>query len=60
VTQLGDNPDESLRGNHDAPKEKWQDGLFTAPHSARWDAEGNLYVMDWNVSGRISKLKRVK
>jgi len=60
VTQLGDNPDESLRGNHDAPKDKWQDGLFTAPHSARWDAEGNLYVMDWNVSGRISKLKRVK
>jgi hypothetical protein len=60
VTQLGDNPDESLRGNHDVPKEKWQDGLFTAPHSARWDAEGNLYVMDWNALGRINKLKRLK
>jgi len=60
VTQLGDNPNEALRGNHDATKEQWQDGLFTAPHSARWDAEGNLYVMDWNVLGRINKLKRVK
>jgi len=60
VTQLGDNPDESLRGNHDAKREQWKDGLFTAPHSARWDAEGNLYVMDWNVLGRINKLKRVK
>jgi hypothetical protein len=60
VTQLGDNPNEALRGNHDAAKAQWQDGLFTAPHSARWDAEGNLYVMDWNVLGRINKLKRVK
>ena len=25
-----------------------------------WDAEGNLYVQDWNVSGRIMKLVRVK
>ena len=33
---------------------------FVAPHSAHWDAEGNLYVMDWNALGRISKLKRVK
>jgi len=60
VTQLGDNPNEALRGNHDATKEQWADGLFTAPHSAHWDAEGNLYVMDWNVLGRVSKLKRVK
>jgi hypothetical protein len=35
-------------------------GLFTALHNAKWDAEGNPYVMDWNVLGRISKLKRVK
>jgi DNA-binding beta-propeller fold protein YncE len=60
VTQLGDNPNEGLRGNHGATKEQWQDGLFTAPHSAHWDAEGNLYVMDWNALGRINKLKRVK
>ena len=60
VTQLGDNPNEALRGNHGATKEQWQDGLFTAPHSARWDAEGNLYVMDWNALGRINKLKRLK
>jgi len=60
VTQLGDNPNEALRAKNDVPREQWQDGLFTAPHSARWDAEGNLYVMDWNYLGRINKLKRVK
>ncbi len=60
VTQLGDNPNEGLRAKNDVPREQWQDGLFTAPHSARWDAEGNLYVMDWNYLGRINKLRRVK
>lgn len=60
VTQLGDNPNESLRAKNDVPREQWQDGLFTAPHSARWDADGNLYVMDWNYLGRINKLKRVR
>jgi hypothetical protein len=60
VTQLGDNPNEALRAKNDVPREQWQDGLFTAPHSARWDAEGNLYVMDWNYLGRINKLKRLK
>jgi DNA-binding beta-propeller fold protein YncE len=60
VTQLGDNPNEALRAKNDVPREQWVDGLFTAPHSARWDAEGNLYVMDWNYLGRINKLRRVK
>ena len=29
----------------------------TAPY---WDKDGNLYVQDWNVAGRIMKLVRVK
>lgn len=59
VTQLGDNPDESLRAVNGVPKEKWVNGLFLAPHSAAWDSEGDLYVMDWNRSGRVNKLRRV-
>lgn len=60
VTQLGDNPDEKLRANFNVAPELWKDGLFSAPHGATWDHEGNLYVMDWNASGRVSKLKRLR
>jgi hypothetical protein len=59
VAHLGDNPDESLRAQNGVPRAKWRDGEFLAPHSAHWDAEGNLYVMDWNSLGRINKLQRV-
>lgn len=59
ITQLGDNPNESLRAQNGVDKAQWQDGVFIAPHSARWDADGNLYVMDWNFRGRVNKLRRL-
>jgi hypothetical protein len=59
ITYLGDNPDESQRANNGVDKPAWKDGIFIAPHSARWDSDGNLYVMDWNFRGRVSKLRRV-
>lgn len=60
LTHLGDNPDENLRAQNGVPREKWQDGCFTAPHFAKWDAQGNLYVLDWNYLGRVTKLERVR
>jgi len=60
VVQLGDNPDESLRAVNGVPPERWRDGEFIAPHSAVWDRDGNLYVMDWNATGRVNKLERVR
>jgi DNA-binding beta-propeller fold protein YncE len=59
ITYLGDNPDQSQRANNGVDKPAWKDGVFIAPHSARWDSDGNLYVMDWNFRGRVSKLRRV-
>jgi len=59
VTHLGENPNVSLRANNGVDKNQWQDGVFLAPHSARWDSDGNLYVMDWNFRGRMTKLRRV-
>jgi hypothetical protein len=45
--------------NNPVPPTDWRDGIFTAPHGVSYDAAGNLYVMDWNKSGRISRLNRV-
>lgn len=57
---LGHNPDPETRRNHNVPQEQWKEGYFTGTHGAYWDKDHNLYVQDWNVSGRLMKLVRVK
>ena len=58
VEHLGDNPDRGQWANNGVPPEDWREGVFTAPHGCALDAEGNLYVSDWNANGRLSKLER--
>jgi hypothetical protein len=57
---LGHNPDPNTRVNFNVPQDKWIEGIFNGTHGSYWDKDGNLYVQDWNVSGRIMKLVRVK
>jgi 6-bladed beta-propeller len=57
---LGHNPDPATRVNFKVPQEQWIEGIFSGTHGSSWDKDGNLYVQDWNVSGRIMKLVRVK
>jgi hypothetical protein len=57
---LGHNPDPAKRVNFNVPQDQWIEGVFSGTHGSYWDQDGNLYVQDWNVSGRIMKLARVK
>jgi len=57
---LGHNPDPATRVNKNVPQDKWIEGIFNGTHGSYWDKDGNLYVQDWNFSGRIMKLVRVK
>ncbi|MDA0832032.1 MAG: 6-bladed beta-propeller [Planctomycetota bacterium] len=57
---LGHNPDPEQRRNYNVPQDQWIEGVFSGTHGSYWDADGNLYVQDWNVAGRIMKLVRVK
>lgn len=57
---LGHNPDPAKRVNFNVPQDQWIEGIFSGTHGSFWDKEGNLYVQDWNVSGRLMKLVRVK
>lgn len=57
---LGHNPDPSKRANFNIPQDQWIEGLFSGTHGSYWGADGNLYVQDWNVAGRLMKLVRVK
>jgi len=40
------------------PKE-WQPGKFIHPHDACFDKDGNIFVVEWVHTGRVSLLKRV-
>jgi len=57
---LGHNPDPAKRVNFNVPQDQWIEGIFSGTHGSSWDKDGNLYVQDWNVSGRLMKLVRVK
>lgn len=34
-------------------------GKFVHPHDACFDADGNIYVVEWVVGGRVTKLRKV-
>jgi hypothetical protein len=60
VAELGKNPDPKKGRSFNIPQAQWVEGAFSGTHGSYWDKNGNLYVQDWNVSGRIIKLMRVK
>lgn len=60
IAVLGNNPDPQKGRSYNIPQNQWIEGVFSGTHGSFWDQEGNLYVQDWNVSGRIMKLVRVK
>ena len=39
--------------------DRWRPGRFVHPHDACYDADGNIFVTEWVVPGRISKLQRL-
>lgn len=60
IAVLGHNADPAKRGNFNVPQDQWVEGIFSGTHGSSWDNEGNLYIQDWNVAGRLMKLVRVK
>lgn len=37
----------------------WEDGKFIHPHDACWDKDGNIFVVEWVPTGRVTKLRKV-
>lgn len=60
IAVLGHNPDPRKGRSFRVKQADWVEGVFSGTHGSYWDKDGNLYVQDWNVSGRIMKLVRVK
>ena len=47
-----------LPGWPEVAPEEIRPGAFNSPHSAAADAAGNVYVVEWIVGGRLTKLER--
>ena len=39
--------------------QQWQAGRFVHPHDACFDRDGNIFVVEWVSTGRVSKLRKV-
>ncbi len=60
VSFLGDNPNKAQWANFQVKPEDQHIGIFTAPHGLGFAPNGDLYVQDWNASGRVTKLRWLK
>jgi hypothetical protein len=56
LAQLGDGTNYGLR---DKPREQFVAGKFIAPHSACFDADGNIFVVEWVEVGRVTRLRKL-
>src|SRR5262249_20377932 len=63
VAHLGDDPAWRRKGLHRfkvrADEKQWQDGKFVHPHDACFDKDGNIFVVEWVQTGRVTLLKKV-
>jgi len=57
VTHLGDGG--SYVGLRDQSRDHFTPGKFVAPHSAYFDHDGNIFVVEWVEVGRVTKLRRI-
>ena len=38
---------------------RWQAGKFIHPHDACFDKDGNIFVVEWVATGRVTKLRHL-
>ena len=60
VSLVGDNPNKAQWAKFPVKPSDQKPGIFSAPHGLSFDKDGNLYVQDWNATGRISKMQRIQ
>ena len=57
VRHIGTNTDEGIGGNQ-IPPERWRTGFVTAPHGVAVDADGDIFVSEFNIYGRVHKFEK--
>lgn len=64
LVQLGDEPEWRALVLADkfrmrTTPDRWRPGRFVHPHDACFDSEGSIFVTEWVVGGRVTKLEQV-
>jgi hypothetical protein len=60
VAFLGDNPEKAQWAKYELDPHDITAGVFSAAHGCFIDSEANVFVSDWNQTGRITKLSKRK
>jgi hypothetical protein len=59
IVHLGDDPSGKWGELRKKAREEFIPGKFICPHSACFDKDGNIFVVEWVEVGRVTKLRRV-
>jgi hypothetical protein len=59
VAFIGDNPQQSQWANYKLSPDSIPANVFSAAHGCYIDRDANIFVSDWNQTGRVTKLTRV-
>ena len=59
IEQLGEAGIDSWKAIRGGPRENFPVGKFVCPHSACFDHDGNIFVVEWVEVGRVTKLRKV-
>ena len=59
IAFVGDNPRKSQWANYELDPHAINAAVFSAAHGCFIDSEANIFVSDWNKTGRLTKLSRV-
>jgi hypothetical protein len=57
VAIVGDNPDRHEWEKFSLPRAGWRENVCVAPHGIAFTKEGDLYVQEWSLVGRITKFR---
>jgi hypothetical protein len=58
VAFLGDNPEKAQWAKYELDPHDINTAVFSAAHGCFVDSEANIFVSDWNQTGRVTKLTR--
>jgi hypothetical protein len=58
IAFLGDNPQKSQWASYELDPRDIKTGVFSAAHGCFIDCDANIFVSDWNQTGRVTKLAK--
>ncbi len=60
IAHLGHNPENPKTTGWPNIQDKIKPGTFSSPHQCRVNSQGDIFVVEWISTGRVTKLKRQK